>query len=110
MDKSEGEIQADICRYLDMLNDIEYSVTNASSKTNIYRKRRKSATKTGWPDIVGVLGPIGRFFAIECKNARGKLSEEQRYILGKLQRRGALVIVGHSVGEVADQLNKVLHA
>lgn len=109
MEKSEGEIQSDICTYLDSLSDVVYSVTNASSIRNIFRSHRKGATKTGWPDITGVLGPSGRFFAIECKTKRGKLSDQQSHILGMLQRRGALIIVGRSVNEVAKVIVEALY-
>jgi hypothetical protein len=62
--------------------------------------RKKSPIK-GFPDIAGVM-PNGRFFAIELKTDKGRLSPEQIDWITKLNMSGAMAIVLRSKEEIAE--------
>lgn len=53
----------------------------------------------GFPDIAGVM-PNGKFFAIELKTEKGRLSVEQREWITKLNMSGAMAIVLRSRDEI----------
>lgn len=55
--------------------------------------------KIGASDIIGAL-PDGRFLAVECKTARGRLSPEQIAFLGQVKRAGGVAIVARSVDDL----------
>lgn len=55
-------------------------------------KRRRSVFPPGFPDLI-VLRPGGRFFLIEVKSDRGRLSEAQRQMHAELSRMGFDVLV-----------------
>lgn len=58
----------------------------------------------GLPDIVACYQ--GRFIAIECKGARGRLRPEQERQLAELRRAGALCIVARSLEDVIEELER----
>jgi hypothetical protein len=53
----------------------------------------------GSSDLIGVLGPAGRFVAIEIKSERGRLSIEQQLFLSLVRRMGGFATTVRSVGE-----------
>jgi hypothetical protein len=53
--------------------------------------RKKSPIK-GFPDIAGIF-PNGKFFAIELKTPKGRLSPEQVEWISKLNMSGAMALV-----------------
>ena len=57
---------------------------------------------SGIPDLIG--SKNGRFFAIEIKIPKGKLSKIQAYVLEQIINSGAEIIVAHSVSEVMNFL------
>jgi hypothetical protein len=59
----------------------------------------------GVSDIHGVLDG-GRFLAVECKEGRGQLTEEQRYYLAIVNELGGLGLVVCSVGELIGALDE----
>lgn len=65
---------------------------------------KKSPIK-GFPDIAGVM-PTGKFFAIELKTDKGRLSPEQLEWITKLNMTGAMAIVLRS----KEQIDEFAHA
>jgi hypothetical protein len=57
----------------------------------------------GWPDIIGYL-PDGRMFAIECKTAEGKASEEQLAWHRRAKANNVVALFARSQQEVIDRL------
>jgi hypothetical protein len=65
------------------------------------RMIRKCSPIKGFPDIAGVF-PSGKFFAIELKTDKGRLSTEQTEWITKLNMSGAMAIVLRSKGEISE--------
>ena len=55
----------------------------------------------GVADIIGIYDK--KFFAIEVKTLKGKLSDHQRLFLSKVALNGGLAIVARSVEDVANR-------
>lgn len=62
---------------------------------------RKKSPITGFPDLAGVF-PNGKFFAIELKTDKGRLSPEQTEWITKLNMSGAMAIVLRSKDEISE--------
>ena len=62
---------------------------------------RKCSPIKGFPDIAGVL-PSGKFFAIELKTDKGRLSIEQVDWITKLNFSGAIAVVLRSKDEIME--------
>jgi len=62
--------------------------------------RKKSPIK-GFPDIAGIF-PNGKFFAIELKTDKGRLSPEQHEWITKLNMSGAMAIVLRTKDEIRE--------
>lgn len=62
---------------------------------------RKCSPIKGFPDIAGVF-PSGKFFAIELKTDKGRLSAEQTEWITKLNMSGAMAIVLRSKEEISE--------
>jgi len=58
----------------------------------------------GSADLVGILGPQGRFMALEVKRPRGKPTEAQELFLALVRRRGGFAAVVRSVEEAVAAL------
>jgi hypothetical protein len=67
------------------------------------RGRVQFGLGTGSADIVGILGPKGRFFAIECKTTT-LLTDEQKEWLAHVERLGGLVIVANTLADALEGL------
>jgi hypothetical protein len=65
------------------------------------RQIRKKSPIKGFPDLAGVL-PSGRFFAIEIKTDKGRLSPEQVDWITKLNHSGAIAVVLRSKDEIRE--------
>ena len=65
------------------------------------RMIRKCSPIKGFPDIAGVL-PSGKFFAIELKTDKGRLSAEQVDWITKLNLSGAIAVVLRSKDEIME--------
>jgi len=62
---------------------------------------RKCSPVKGFPDLAGVL-PNGKFFAIELKTDKGRLSPEQIEWITKLNHSGAIAVVLRSKDEIRE--------
>jgi len=61
----------------------------------------KASPIKGFPDLAGVF-PNGKFFAIELKTDKGKLSPEQTDWITKLNMSGAMAVVLRSKEEISE--------
>jgi hypothetical protein len=62
---------------------------------------KKKSPITGFPDLAGLF-PSGKFFAIELKTEKGKLSPEQIEWITKLNHSGAMAIVLRTKEEIKE--------
>lgn len=60
--------------------------------------------EVGSPDIMGILGPSGRFVGFECKAPKGRPSEAQGQWLLRAASQGALVGIVRTVDEALRML------
>jgi hypothetical protein len=63
--------------------------------------------KTGFADIMGLLGPDGRFLAIECKTGASTLSPEQRAFRSMIEDYGGLYVVARDLESVTAQIHQL---
>jgi hypothetical protein len=56
----------------------------------------------GVPDILGIYG--GRFMGIEVKTFNGKLSDEQRAFIDRINAEGGIGFVARSIDDVIEHL------
>lgn len=68
---------------------------------------RKCSPVKGFPDLAGVF-PNGKFFAIELKTDKGRLSPEQAEWITKLNLSGAMAIVLRSKDEIREFIEAAL--
>ena len=99
----EGAVVRAVLDYLDIRQ-----ILWIRNNSGVARPERKDGTKgfvrfgsVGSADIVGCL-PGGRFFAIECKAGRGKLTPAQVDFQRKTIREGGLHIVAYRVEDVIE--------
>ncbi len=59
----------------------------------------KTGLARGCSDLVGILGPRGRWFALEAKTGTGDATEEQLMFLANVRRLGGFGAVFRSVEE-----------
>lgn len=103
----EKEIQNQILSFLRSIGVHCWQVYNGSvydSVKKTYRKSRSPYYVRGVSDILGILD--GRFLAIEVKSEKGRLTDEQRVFLRRINDEGGVGIVGRSVKQVALELAK----
>lgn len=60
----------------------------------------------GSPDIVGILGPTGRWFCLELKATKGRMTMEQAQWHSMARSMGAFVAVARSVDEARAALER----
>jgi len=60
----------------------------------------------GSADLIGILAPAGRFFALEIKTATGRVSPDQVRFLNLVRNRGGFAAVVRSVDEARDALER----
>jgi hypothetical protein len=58
----------------------------------------------GSSDVLGIL-PDGRFLAVECKAASGRLSPEQTAFLERVRAAGGVAIIARSASDIDDALD-----
>jgi hypothetical protein len=96
----ESDIQAAICEYLTYKGYLFSRTSNAP----IYDKARDAFralpkyARRGWPDIC--LIHAGRFYGIEVKAEKGRLSPDQRKIGDEITANGGVYIVARSIGDL----------
>ena len=100
----EAEIQKQITSYLTLRKVLWFRVPVGGMRVGGGR-RVKSPLK-GCPDLLAVLGGVGRLMAIECKVPKGgKWYPEQLEWRARLEAAGVIYIVGDSLEAVSERLN-----
>jgi hypothetical protein len=93
----EGRIKAACLRYLENRGIMAWN--NPSGAVRIRPGKFMSFGLKGSSDILGLL-PGGRFLAVECKAAHGRLSPEQRQFLADIKAQGGMAIVTRSYRDI----------
>lgn len=96
--RSEKQIQKDILHVLGILG-VPHTVSDSGLMRDKNGKFHFQKGSTGWTDISAVL-PDGKFFGIEVKSAKGKVSKEQEAMHEWLMNNNAIIIVARSANEV----------
>lgn len=99
---SEKEIEKQILIWLNMQPHCK-AWKNKSTGTydpvrQCFRRPSSRFTEKGSADILGIWG--GYFLAIECKSAKGRVSDDQKKWLKAMQALGAICIVARSLDDV----------
>lgn len=61
----------------------------------------------GSADFLGILGPSGRFLAIECKSPSGRQTDQQKAFQAMVERFGGVYILARSTDDVEAALREV---
>jgi len=101
----EGAVVNEILEYLQLCRIYAWrnSVGAVTVKNPRGRDRFLRFGKPGSSDILGIL-PDGRFLAIECKTATGRLSVMQRDFIEDIRSRGGVAFVARGVEDVEKNL------
>lgn len=98
----EIDLQKVILEYLNSRNIFAW---RNNSGIAFYKHRVVSYGAVGSPDIIGIM-PNGRFLGIEVKNKKGRLSENQKKFLYKIEQNGGVAIVARSLDDVIKVIEK----
>lgn len=98
MMQKENQVLRACLDYLTM-RGIECWRNNTGAMTIPGTKRFVRFGKPGVPDILGYLDD-GRFLAVECKSAIGRLSPAQVAFLERAERCGCKVVVARSIDDL----------
>jgi hypothetical protein len=93
----EGRVKAACLRYLEKRGIKAWN--NPSGAVRIAQDRWLHFGTKGSADVLGCL-PGGRFLAVECKSAHGRLSPEQRQFLTDIKALGGLAVVARSYRDI----------
>lgn len=81
------------------LPDVQVWAMNPQSPPDAITGRVFRCGPVGMADIVGIVGPRGRFVAIELKTGRGMLSDDQKRWHALVLAQGGIAIVARSVDD-----------
>lgn len=90
----------DLGRVLDML--LQGNLHAATMQLKEFTKKGQWVSYglcKGSSDLIGILKPSGRFFALELKNSKGKTTEEQELFIKLVNRMGGYAGVARTVDE-----------
>ena len=59
-------------------------------------------------DLIGILKPSGRFFAMELKSATGRVSEKQQLFISLVRTYGGFACVARDMDEVKRALDRAV--
>lgn len=68
--------------------------------------RAKPGLGKGSSDLVGILGPHGRWFVLEAKTGRGVAIARQEQFMALVRKKGGFAAVFHTVDEAKDALER----
>lgn len=97
--ESEGEIQAAIRLAVGSLPDVRLWRNNTGALRDARGRQVRYGLAVGSADLIGVVGPHGRFVAIEVKSAGGSVTGDQSLWLETVRRMGGVAGVARSVEE-----------
>lgn len=97
----ERDVDADVRRALAALPDVSVFPNECGTFRTLDGKRVvRCGLGTGSADLVGIVGPHGRWFAVELKRPRGAGARvAQRAWLALMRKRGAAVGIARSVAD-----------
>ena len=108
---TEAQVQDAILRYLAVERRVVWSARMNSGKGKLLRPDGSQTWIrfgfAGCPDIMGQLTD-GRYLAIECKRAGGRVRPEQRAHISLATAHGAVAMIARSVDEVQAALDAAL--
>jgi len=108
---TEHQIQDAILRYLAVERRVVWSARMNSGKGKLVRPDGSQTwikfSFLGCPDIMGQLTD-GRYLAIECKRAGGRVRPEQRAHISLAADHGAVAMIARSVEDVQAALDAAL--
>jgi hypothetical protein len=84
------------------------SVAWAERQNSGAAKVGKRFIRFGWPGCSDVIGQLrdGRFLAVECKSAKGRLSADQQVFLDRIAGAGGVAFVARDCRDVIRELNR----
>jgi hypothetical protein len=103
----EGRIERDIFIFLQSIGVFCWKCDRHGTfdpVKKVFRKSHNPFRINGVADILGIID--GRMLAIEVKSATGRLTDEQRVFLRRINEEGGVGIVGRSAKDVAAELGK----
>lgn len=95
----EREIQHAIRLALGLEDGLELMVNTQGMFADERGNKRRVGLGIGTPDLVGILAPTGRIFALEVKSETGRLRPEQKLCRARWLKLGAFVATVRSVDE-----------
>jgi hypothetical protein len=106
--REEDAVQCAVCLHLQIRalpGVVFFAVPNGGLRAKTEAARMKATgTKAGAPDLVIVRD--GKFYGLEVKAERGRLSGAQAAMLADLEAAGASVSVAHGLDEALDTLER----
>jgi hypothetical protein len=94
----ERDLQRAVEQYLAARRDIWWMRVNPGDR--MIGGRMIRGAPTGTADLIGC-GPSGRFWAVELKTTKGRLTDAQTAFLARVESIGGATVVARSVGDVA---------
>ena len=102
---NEHEIQKAITDYLDLTRVCYFAVPNGGQRHVVVAKKLKAeGVKAGVPDLAIVHD--GKYYGIEIKTPKGRLSDKQKTMITLLENNGASVGVVRDVPETIELLRE----
>lgn len=107
----ERDIQQDIRIALGLEDDLTLwrnsaGVFDTYDERNAHGRKVRAGLVVGASDLLGILDPNGRWFALEIKTDRGRVTTEQQQFLDLIRRRGGFAAVVRSVDEAKQALQR----
>lgn len=113
IEPAESDIQKAILAYLRICPAVAFAwrqnVGSAETeRVDARGKSKKSFVKFGFRGCSDLLGftSDGRFLAIECKTAKGRITPDQREFLRRVRAAGGVAILARSVDDVVEVLGE----
>ena len=102
---SEHDIQKAITNYLDLKGVCYFAVPNGGHRHMLVAKKLKAeGVKAGVPDLAIVHN--GKYYGIEVKAPKGRLSENQKLMITLLENNGASVGIVRGIPDTAELLKE----
>lgn len=113
LEQSEAELQRDVLSWLAIYNILHWrmpigAVLHRKGKGSNVKEFRKPSPIKGFPDIAGVLSKENRgmLFALELKSKKGRLTQDQKIWIAKLELAGAKAAVIKSLDDLIESFTR----
>jgi len=104
---SEVDLQSAILEALAWVPNVVAWRNNAGARKG---GRLRYGLANGAADIIAIVGPAGRFLAIEVKGPKGRLSTQQEEWGSIVEMHGGVYVVAKSVADVMNALRRAREA